>query len=712
MRTVPAPRHPVRALALSLLAAAGLIACGGDDSPSSNAPPTIELTAGPMDGDSAAWSASFHWLGTDPDGYVDHYEYALDVPAGEVGGIGTDPRPDIPWTRTTALEGRFPFGTPDPDSLHGNDGQPGPPSRWTGQHTFVIRAVDDGGAYSVVEYVEFTALNYAPRTRVEPPPPAEWVWSSHCPPSIRWHSIDPDAAPGTSGIAGYEVKYKNLASLPIPIRPFTPADLLSFMDDAPWVPVPADSPSFTPAVGNQSLHLMAIRARDGAGAVESVFMGNENILMAYSAGLTGLPELSVREPILGPATFPGPEWNATVGVGTPLQFEMNGDAADFGGVITGYNHGIDVDPDSDPEGPGWSGWTTDRTTGRIVFDAAGLHQITFMTRANGVCPNDSRTTGILVLRVIDMPMDHDVLYVDDFRRSVTQGFRDADQDARNEAMLAAAGVAVDDPMRFQRHDAWGTDDVFSDPAPLTLEDLARFRLVYWDVLGSGLARNPLLISASRCPGRVLPAYVAAGGGLWVAGQSVMGAFDVAAGAICLANMGYELGSGGSIDFGADDFPCVFMNLCGGGFTTVRTSPTHARFVSAEPTPDALAGGFPQLTIDSGLLPNTSTLGFTDFMLMPTFEASGGLDSLYVHSASSPTSAADGKPNAFRYRDPDPVPSQGPVAVFAFPLFFLNQGSTGSGTGTFGAARLMLDWFRAEQQRFHDTRPQAVAGRGR
>jgi hypothetical protein len=109
-----------RSLAVAaLLAAVFYVAACGDDPESNNLPPTVELIAGPMDGDSTAWNASFRWSGSDLDGYVDHYEYALDVPPERIDDI-TSPRrpgstgyrrrlsrgvfrsPRLKWTRPTA----------------------------------------------------------------------------------------------------------------------------------------------------------------------------------------------------------------------------------------------------------------------------------------------------------------------------------------------------------------------------------------------------------------------------------------------------------------------------------------------------------------------------------------------------------------------------------------------------------------------------------
>ena len=89
------------------------------------------------------------------------------------------------------------------------------------------------------------------------------------------------------------------------------------------------------------------------------------------------------------------------------------------------------------------------------------------------------------------------------------------------------------------------------------------------------------------------------------------------------------------------------------------------------------------------------------MFEPKFGITG-LDTLYnATTTAAASSFFRNKPIAFRYADPDPVPAQGPVAVFGFPLHFFKQGSvTGSledgtiqGTGVKGMAAAMFRWFR-------------------
>jgi hypothetical protein len=272
-------------------------------------------------------------------------------------------------------------------------------------------------------------------------------------------------------------------------------------------------------------------------------------------------------------------------------------------------------------------------------------------------------------------------------------------------MLGADVLVVGDPARFTQFDAWGVNDDQAEPTLLTLDALAHFRTVYWDCLGSGRSRNPALLYANACPtGRVLQAYVAGGGGLWVTGQSVMAAFDMAPGGACRSNMAYEFGTGGDgLNPVVGEFPCDFLGICGGGFQSPRTNLDANGFTGADPKTSGAPTGLPSLNLDHAVVPGPA-LGFTDGMFVPSFEETGGLDTLYTHRAARATSGMNRKPDAFRYHDPDPVPDQGPVAIFTFPLMALEQGSVEAGTGTFKAARVMLDWFRAEQQRFRDTHP--------
>jgi hypothetical protein len=440
------------------LVVAGLTACA-DDPESNNLPPTVELTAGPMDGDSTAWNATFRWSGTDLDGHIDHYEYAIDVPPEAIGSFSSTDPPEIAWTPTTAVEGSFPFTTPDPDTAFGPGEEP---IRWTGMHTFVIRSVDDDGAPSEPDFLAFTALNYAPQTRFDGEPPPILPISSSCPVHLSWTSTDPEAP---DAIEGYDYKSAELAG--DWFFPWTLPTILLFMKDVPWIPLPADSTEVNlSGLGGRWPHCVMVRARDKQGAVESVFVPGRNIvLLEVSASNSGSPTLTVRDRILGSWEFPGPEWAGDIATANHLRFEMVGDASEYGGTVTGYNYGVDVDPNSDGSGPGWSGWSTNRITSEISFDTPGAHLVVFKCRGTGPC-TDRVTTGVLHLSVLELTFDREMLYVDDFRRGASQGFTDAQQDQRNRDMLRAAGIPVDDPNQFGQFDTFGPMDQQGDPTIL------------------------------------------------------------------------------------------------------------------------------------------------------------------------------------------------------------------------------------------------------
>jgi hypothetical protein len=223
----------------------------------------------------------------------------------------------------------------------------------------------------------------------------------------------------------------------------------------------------------------------------------------------------------------------------------------------------------------------------------------------------------------------------------------------------------------------------------------------WSVLGTDYNANPALIMANGCPnGRVLQAYVAAGGSLWVYGQTVFGAFKKFPGGECRADVTYNDSIG--LFFGGDDFTTDFLHITGGDFRTVKTNPQTNGLVRARPNPQAASELFPALEIDSTLF-NSTVLGgiwAIDAMFEPKLGIAG-LDTVYVAEETARSSSFLNKPIGFRYADLDPVPEQGPVVVFGFPLHFFKQGSvTGSlddgtiqGTGVKGMAAAVFRWFR-------------------
>ena len=90
-----------------------------------------------------------------------------------------------------------------------------------------------------------------------------------------------------------------------------------------------------------------------------------------------------------------------------------------------------------------------------------------------------------------------MLYVDDFRRGVSQGFTDAQQDQRNRDMLRAAGIPVDDPNQFGQINTFGPTDQQGDPTLLRLADPAADERGRRHVLVERKARDPEGIAAAE-----------------------------------------------------------------------------------------------------------------------------------------------------------------------------------------------------------------------
>jgi hypothetical protein len=284
-----------------------------------------------------------------------------------------------------------------------------------------------------------------------------------------------------------------------------------------------------------------------------------------------------------------------------------------------------------------------------------------------------------------------VLYIDDFRQAGDGLMTDSRMDAQVHAMLVAAGYQEAEIFQL---DTFGPDDSQTLPTPVRLSDLARYKLVVWSNWGAGYQGASALVSANACPtGRVLQAYVRAGGAAWIYGQQVFGAFQAFRGSpTCRATLGYDEYT--ALNFTGYEFVVEFLHIVsGGGFRDVKSNSKTNGMIRGKPTAEARAELFPQVEVDSTVYAVATRGGLTFVDALFTPEYSAGLDTLYTMDAAKTNSKFRGKPLAFRYLDPDPGSGQGPVAVFGFPFHWLKQGSAADRTGVQGMARSMVDWFR-------------------
>lgn len=64
-----------------------LLNCSEDtyvDLDGKNLPPSVRITDAPLEGETTIYRIHFYWLGYDPDGTIDHYEYVV-VPGDPIG---------------------------------------------------------------------------------------------------------------------------------------------------------------------------------------------------------------------------------------------------------------------------------------------------------------------------------------------------------------------------------------------------------------------------------------------------------------------------------------------------------------------------------------------------------------------------------------------------------------------------------------------------
>ena len=153
-----------------------------------NVPPEVRLTSAPVDANQEYfYSYKLDWIGFDPDGRIDHFDYAIDP---------TDR--DTSWVRTTRNEQTFTFRATQPESLHTSE------PRGHDFHTFVIRAVDNQGARSPVVYRSFFSYTVAPTVRITHPITNHLLIPTVSPNfTITWEGRDPDGV-----LTDRPVKYK------------------------------------------------------------------------------------------------------------------------------------------------------------------------------------------------------------------------------------------------------------------------------------------------------------------------------------------------------------------------------------------------------------------------------------------------------------------------------------------------------------------------
>lgn len=537
-----------------------------------NERPVVRLTDAPVSPASRYFYAyHMNWVGYDPDGRVDHFQYAIDPPS--VAGSETS------WVSTTKNDQIVFFKASTPDSFDSEQA--------SDFHVFVIRAVDNLGLNSAPVYRAFFSYTEAPTLSISAPHPS-CLLDARVTPSvfITWNGQDPDGQftqkpvrymyklfKDTNNEFSYNVAIQNPDSLR---RYYAP----NFVG---WDTTSAETTQvrFNKLVPN-SKYLFVVVAFDEAGAYSPVFSCNSNML-TMSVGFAGSlgPILTMYNQFFN-YTYPSGGFsqdetrvvNLQIPAGIPVTYNWFGTPDVEGATVKQYRWAMDIaDLDDETKRTNeetdvthWSQWSLATTTA-TVGPFAGLTDSTgkteshrFYIEAEDI--NGLLSLGVIAFEVIKPTFDKELLIVDDTRLLADQLFSSPYPTHPDSIVPPPGGwpsAAELDTFLYARggvrwrmtpdgtlspvgvfagygYDTLGTRNGKEDPTvPLSL--LGRYRHVIWMtdfVSASNLGgptdpRFPMsTLRYMSAPGRqnTLSTWVSQGGKLWALGGGVAYATNI------------------------------------------------------------------------------------------------------------------------------------------------------------------------------------------
>jgi len=515
---------PVLALAFALVAGCS------ENSPftgqlSENTPPVIELTNGPVEGDSIEYRVHFYWIGDDEDGTVDHYQVAL-VSGRPVGFDPEDTTGADKWRRTLATDSvivaradEFSNTTTINSSLY---------AVYSRTHTLFIRAVDDRGAVSEPAYRSFTAWTLAPHAFItEPANVNPDGGPQNLSPIVRfrWYGKDPIDSPWNyQNVDSTRYLYTNYSSTIVRDLNTWPENFELLWSEWLAVDAPGDS-GVTTIIGDDELiptgrsYIFAVQAKDDAGAISSVFDVRTNVRAFMVRPPTG-PRLDVYEPFLGQFSFLGYDLDPRM-VEVPPGFEMNfrwtADASSYGALVSTFRYGWDISDFNDP-----AQWSTLPNPEARRADAKTFYSGTHMLYIESVDNLGVSTFGCIEVTVIPVVLERDLMWVDDYRS--TDDFIQTiyAQPTEKEHDEFWTNICLRVPDFVPQRDIFDcAANVFSPPP---MSRVFQYKNIIWTFNAAvdyqdGAVWTRLVRFGNTEFLNFLPYYMAFGGHLWTLGQS-------------------------------------------------------------------------------------------------------------------------------------------------------------------------------------------------
>lgn len=517
-----------------------------------NQRPEVELTQVPASPSQDYFYAyEIRWAGYDPDGSVSHYLYCIDPPSAADA--------DTPWVSTTANREVFEFRS---DSV-------GTPSQQVGRgyHTFVLKAVDDGGMMSAPVYRSFNSFTLTPTVKITSPVVADTRFIPKFGPAFRlaWTGDDPD---GRSSRKPVKYKYKlfeaseaGLQPLDIMLRPDTLLRLYA-PGFASWDSVGGDTTQVNLDNLTEGSKLLVVVAFDEAGAYSPVFKLYDN-MMPFEVSYKGLGTVLTVYNEIFYYQYPGPLFSleekdfivVDLPADRPLTFQWSGVTKSSGTFVSGYRWRLDGDVSDETQRTNestdigrWSRWSNFATSCVLppISPPPGQYAQTHFFYLEARDSEGRLSLAVVKFTAVRPQFDRDLLIVDDTRLKLDTRLTSGAYARPSGAWPTAAELdtfffAVGNrPWReypagivspvgvFQGYDFDTLATRYRPAGLVSLADLGHYRNIVWyvDYKSStntntvDYVRDPMpFLHHASYPGRVNPltVWVGQGGKLWMFG---------------------------------------------------------------------------------------------------------------------------------------------------------------------------------------------------
>lgn len=515
-----------------------------------NQRPEVELTQAPASTTEQYFYAyELRWAGFDADGVVDHYLYCVDPP--------TEAESDTPWVATTANREVIVFRADVVDSASARSGH--------AFHTFVIKAVDNGGLPSPPVHRSFNAYTITPSIKILSPIPNH-LFTPTFGPSFRvtWKGDDPD---GRTGRQPVKYKYKVLddgGEFDLLTALLKPDSLRRYYAPgfSSWDSVGGDTTHVDLRDLSAGSKIIVIVAFDEAGAYSPVFGLDDNMLLfnvSYSNALG--PTLTLYNEYFY-YKYPGPKFSldpstfllVDLPADTPVPFHWSA-TTHSGTFVAGYRWKLDGDvadetprTDENYDVNHWSRWsnlTTDCTLPPLSPPPGQFGETHFFYLE--AKDNEGQTSlSVVRIQAVRPQFDKELLVVDDTRYKLDSKLANGNYAVPSGAWPTAAELdtclyaiggqpwrtypagILSPPGMLAGYDFDTLATRYSPNGMVTLGQLSHYRKLIWIVDGKSAAftnpvdypRDPMpVLHAVSYPGQSNPltVWVKQGGRAWLMG---------------------------------------------------------------------------------------------------------------------------------------------------------------------------------------------------